>query len=175
MQYQRHLLSVVDRRLLHNICWCPTELFTECSMSTAVSCWEWIMGARQDLELQVSPSSCLYHLWEGEGVPHHPWDHSKDWIAIHEKSIHRVKITCTISMGTLECVASVSIWFRSKERPRNGIFVFWPREKWPPSPPAVLLAPFFALSLTLVLHSLLRNAQKCLLQGLWTHKISFKY
>ncbi|CAH3130736.1 unnamed protein product [Porites lobata] len=45
--------KVVDRRLLHNICWCPTELFTECSMSTAVSCWEWIMGARQDLELQI--------------------------------------------------------------------------------------------------------------------------
>ena len=148
-------------------------------MSTAVSCWEWIMGARQDLELQVSPSSCLYHLWEGEGIPHPPWDHSKDWIAIHEKSIYRVKITFTISplvsMSTLECVASVSVWFRSKEKPRNGIFGFWPREKWTPPPLAVLLAPFFVLSLTLVPRSLLRNAQKCLLQGLWTHKISCKY
>ena len=137
-------------------------------MSTAVSCWEWIMGARQDLELQVSPTSCLYHLWGGRD-PHPPWDHSKDWIAVHEKSIHRVKITFTISMGTLECVAS-------KDRPRNGIFVVWPREKWPPSlPPAVLLAPFFELSLTLVPRSLLRNAQKCLLHRLWTHKISFQY
>ena len=25
--------------------------------------------------------------------------------------------------GLLACVASVSVWFRSKERPRNGIFV----------------------------------------------------
>ena len=32
-------------------------------------------------------------------------------------------------LGTLECIASVSVWFRSKERLRNGIFVFWPREK----------------------------------------------
>ena len=46
--------SVVDRELLHNVCWCPAHLFTELSMSTAVSCWEWIMGARQDLELPVS-------------------------------------------------------------------------------------------------------------------------
>lgn len=46
--------SVVDRELLHNVCWCPADLFTELSMSTAVSCWEWIMGARQDLELPVS-------------------------------------------------------------------------------------------------------------------------
>lgn len=47
-------VSVVDRGLLHNVCWCPADLFTELSMSTAVSCWEWIMGARQDLELPVS-------------------------------------------------------------------------------------------------------------------------
>ena len=46
-------LLAVDRQLLHNLCWCPADLFTELSMSTAVSCWEWIMGARQDLELPV--------------------------------------------------------------------------------------------------------------------------
>lgn len=46
-------LPAVDRQLLHNLCWCPADLFTELSMSTAVSCWEWIMGARQDLELPV--------------------------------------------------------------------------------------------------------------------------
>ena len=145
-------------------------------MSTAVSCWEWIMGARQDLELQVSPSSCLYHLWGG-GYPHppsplgpfkglncHTWE-------IHPQSenyVYNFSTQVNLSlMGTLECVASVSVWFRSKERPRNGIFGFWPREKWTPPPRAVLLAPFFALSLTLVPRSLLRNARKCLL---WTHK-----
>ena len=46
-------LLAVDRQLLHNLCWCPADLFTDLSMSTAVSCWEWIMGARQDLELPV--------------------------------------------------------------------------------------------------------------------------
>nr|XP_058953334.1 phosphatidylinositol 4-kinase alpha-like [Pocillopora verrucosa] len=45
--------QAVDRQLLHNLCWCPADLFTELSMSTAVSCWEWIMGARQDLELPM--------------------------------------------------------------------------------------------------------------------------
>ena len=28
------------------------------------------------------------------------------------------------------CVASVSVWFRSKKRQRNEIFGFWPRGKW---------------------------------------------
>ncbi|KAK3731385.1 hypothetical protein QZH41_020342 [Actinostola sp. cb2023] len=43
----------VDRQLIHNVCWCPTQIFTKESMSTAVSCWEWILGARKDLELQI--------------------------------------------------------------------------------------------------------------------------
>ena len=80
--------------------------------------------------------------------PHPPWDHSKDWIAVHEKSIHRVKITFTISMGTLECVASVSVWFRSKERPRNGILCFG-RAKNDPPLPLLFYLPHFSRCLWL--------------------------
>ena len=40
----------------------------------------------------------------------------------------------------LACVASVSVWFRSKERPRNGILGFGRART------ALLLAPFFARS-----------------------------
>ena len=68
------------------------------------------------------------------------------------------------------CVASVSVWFRSKERPRNGIFGLGrarngTRAKKIPNPfhrlffnplPALSLAPFFTRSLTLVSLSLLR-------------------
>ena len=78
----------------------------------------------------------------------------------------------------IACVASVSVWFRSKERPRNGIHRFGPErnetraKKWKvgggggegriPSflfhpLPALLLEPFFARSLTLVPLSLLLN------------------
>ena len=52
-----------------------------------------------------------------------------------------------ILKSLLACVASVSVWFRSKERQRNDEerdFLFWPREKW-------------NVSLTLVPCSLLRN------------------
>ena len=70
-------------------------------------------------------------------------------------------------MGTLKCIASVSIWFRSKERPRNGIFGFWPREKCPP-PPCCFTWPIFRAVFDS--RSSLRNAQKCLLHRLWTHK-----
>ena len=48
----------------------------------------------------------------------------------------------------LPCVANVSVWFRSKERPRNGIFG--------------ILAPFFAQSLTLVPRSLPLNCTETL-------------
>ena len=77
----------------------------------------------------------------------------------------------------LACVASVSVWFRSKERLR-----FWPREKWNESqkmkegggeggrkvsfPPHLLpdlfLAPLFARSFTLVPRSLLVNRTETL-------------
>ena len=49
------------------------------------------------------------------------------------------------------CVASVSVQSRSKKNPRNGIFGF-----------ALLLAPFFARSLTLVPCSLLLNCTETL-------------
>ena len=66
------------------------------------------------------------------------------------------------------CVASVSVWFRSKERPRNGIlgYVRARNETFPsffPHPlPALLLAPFFARSLTLVPRSLPLNGKEML-------------
>ena len=49
---------------------------------------------------------------------------------------------------TLACVASVSVWLRSKERPRNGIVGFGRARNGTRA--ALLLVPFFARSLTLV-------------------------
>ena len=51
------------------------------------------------------------------------------------------------------CIESVSVWFRSKERPRNDEewdFRFWLHDKWDEN-------PFFAWSLTLIPYSLLQN------------------
>ena len=53
------------------------------------------------------------------------------------------------------CAASVSVWFRSKERPRNGIVGFGRARNGTRA--ALLLAPFFARSLTLVPRTLLPN------------------
>ena len=85
-----------------------------------------------------------------------------------------------VQLGTHECkgvviqacVARVSVWFRSKERPKNGIFCFGRARngtrakifpilptpsKFPFNPlPALSLAPFFTRSLTLVSLSLLQ-------------------
>lgn len=41
----------VDRRLLHAVASSQLELFTESAMETAVECWQWVLTARQDLEL----------------------------------------------------------------------------------------------------------------------------
>lgn len=32
--------------------WSQVELFTEAAMTTAVECWQWLVTARPDLELQ---------------------------------------------------------------------------------------------------------------------------
>ena len=69
-----------------------------------------------------------------------------------EFSLRESGIALTIAGNSettlLPCVASVSVWFRSKERPRNGIFG--------------ILAPFLAQSLTLVPRSLLLNCTETL-------------
>ena len=46
--------SGVERHLLHSICWAPVHLFSTAVMETAKICWEWLLAARPDLELQVS-------------------------------------------------------------------------------------------------------------------------
>jgi len=53
MQWIVVCISEIDRQLIHNVCWCPAQIFTKEALSTAVSCWEWILGARKDLELHV--------------------------------------------------------------------------------------------------------------------------
>ena len=62
-------------------------------------------------------------------------------------------------VADLACVTSVSVWFRSKERPRKGILGFGRARN---ETRALLLAPFFARSLTLVPRSLLLNRTETL-------------
>ena len=65
-------------------------------------------------------------------------------------------------ISEIACVASISIRFRSKERPRIGIFGFdWREIKRMPLP-ALLLAPFVARPLTPVPRSLLLNRTETL-------------
>ena len=48
-----------------------------------------------------------------------------------EKSFSKKKCEKRAEAGErLACVASASVWFRSKEIPRKGVFRYWPREKW---------------------------------------------
>ena len=71
---------------------------------------------------------------------------------------------------SVACVASVSVRFRSKERPRKGIFDFdrarnetWDKNwKTKTERGALLLAPFFVRSLTLVPRSSLLNPTETL-------------
>jgi len=45
------ICSEIDRKLLHAVASSQLELFTESAMETAVECWQWVLTARQDLEL----------------------------------------------------------------------------------------------------------------------------
>ena len=95
-------------------------------------------------------------------------------------------LCCIWIVRKIACVASVSLRFRSKERPRNRILSFGRArnetraKKWKcgegerkevsflssPPLPALLLRPFFARSLTLVPRSLPLTARKRLLRRL---------
>ena len=65
---------------------------------------------------------------------------------------------------TLACVASVSVWFWRKEIPRKGTFGFdrARNETRAKKFPALLLAPLFSRSLTLVPRSFLLNRTETL-------------
>lgn len=45
------LCSGVNRKLLHAVSTSQIELFTKSAMETSVECWQWVLTARQDLEL----------------------------------------------------------------------------------------------------------------------------
>ncbi|XP_067636083.1 phosphatidylinositol 4-kinase alpha isoform X2 [Eurosta solidaginis] len=45
------ICSDVNRKLLHAVASSQVELFTEYAVETAVECWQWVLTARQDLEL----------------------------------------------------------------------------------------------------------------------------
>ncbi|XP_055694049.1 phosphatidylinositol 4-kinase alpha [Lutzomyia longipalpis] len=45
------LCSGLNRKLIHAVSSSQVELFTESTVTTAIECWQWIVTARQDLEL----------------------------------------------------------------------------------------------------------------------------
>ena len=43
-----------ERMLTEEVCFCPVRIFTRKSLEIAISCWEWLLVARKDLEDEVS-------------------------------------------------------------------------------------------------------------------------
>ena len=43
-----------ERVLIEHICFCPVKIFTKSSLECAISCWEWLLVARKDLEDEAS-------------------------------------------------------------------------------------------------------------------------